>query len=261
MKKFRDWLFKFWYGVDRETMALARKALKEQISNVSPSSFSGLNDTYLFDFKNLLTQYQNIPVVDMMNPNGQAIPIAGGSLNPFIEAKVPDKIKIKPIDALTELETVPTPFTLIGLDEKIYMMKTKEDLIAQHYAKREINALIQRLENRKKYPEHKTYFDSFQNTTDEKIDSLLGKYQLVMKTSDIFVPEFPDIAIKRMKEYEDKVKLICEKKPVFYVIAEEKDFVKKYEKRDPILLVQSPFGFYWQILGAWDKEMLLLSEL
>ena len=36
---------------------------------------------------------------------------------------------------------------------------------------------------------------------------------------------------------------------------------EKYKQRDPILLVQSPFGFYWQILGAWDKEMLILSEL
>jgi hypothetical protein len=45
------------------------------------------------------------------------------------------------------------------------------------------------------------------------------------------------------------------------VIAEPDKFRKAYEKRDPILLVQSPFGFYWQILGAWDKEMMLLSEL
>jgi hypothetical protein len=54
---------------------------------------------------------------------------------------------------------------------------------------------------------------------------------------------------------------LCGKKPVFYVIAEPDKFRKAYERRDPILLVQSPFGFYWQILGAWDKEMILLSEL
>ena len=30
---------------------------------------------------------------------------------------------------------------------------------------------------------------------------------------------------------------------------------------NPILLVQSPFGIYWQILGAWDKELVLLEEL
>jgi len=33
------------------------------------------------------------------------------------------------------------------------------------------------------------------------------------------------------------------------------------EKRDPILLAQSPFGFYYNILGAWEKEMVYLPEL
>jgi hypothetical protein len=174
---------------------------------------------------------------------------------------VPKKIKVKPKDVLNELETVPTPFSLIGLDEKIEILKDKEKLIVQYYAKREVSALIERLENRKKYQENKVFFDNFANTTDEKIDMLLGKYQLVMKTSDIFIPEFPDDAIKVMKDYTEKLEEICGKKPIFYVIAEEKEFKKAYEKRDPILLVQSPFGFYWQILGAWNEEMLLLSNL
>jgi hypothetical protein len=82
-----------------------------------------------------------------------------------------------------------------------------------------------------------------------------------MNTSDLFVPEFPDEAIMVMREYTDQLQALCNKKPVFYVIAEPDKFRKAYERRDPILLVQSPFGFYWQILGAWDKEMILLSEL
>ena len=40
-----------------------------------------------------------------------------------------------------------------------------------------------------------------------------------------------------------------------------RDFEKQYERRDPILLAQSPFGFYYHILGAWDTEMLYLPEL
>ena len=177
------------------------------------------------------------------------------------DSKQPTKIKIKPIDALKELETVPTPFSLTLIDEKIEILKDKAKLIVQFYPKREVEALIQRLENRKKYSESKEFFDRFQNTTEEKIDVLLEKYDLVMKTSDIFVPEFPDEAIKAMKEYTEKSELICGKKTIFYVISEEKDFKKAYQKRDPILIVQSPFGFFYQIIGAWDKEMLLLSEL
>lgn len=177
------------------------------------------------------------------------------------ENNYPRKIKVKPIDVLNELETIPTPFTLAAIDDKIQMLRYKSDLITQHYAKREVEALIERLENRKKYIEHRTFFDTFQNTTDEKIHILLEKYDLVMRESDIFVPEFPDEAISAMKKYTEEVQKICEKRPIFYVIATPESFQASYGKRDPILLVQSPFGFYWQIIGAWDKEMLLLSEL
>lgn len=171
------------------------------------------------------------------------------------------KIAIKPIEVVEELESEPNPFTIQNLDEKIAILNIKKELITQEYSKREVVGLIERLENRKKYEENSEFFDQFKNTTDEKIDLLLDKYELVMKPSDIFVPEFPDEAINVMKAYTDKMEELFEKKPVFYVIAEESKFRKAYEKRDPILLVQSPFGFFWQILGAWDKEMLILSDL
>jgi len=147
------------------------------------------------------------------------------------------------------------------LEDKIEVLKYKRDLIVQSYSRREVEGLIERLENRRKWEEFKGFFNEFQNTTDEKIDDLLNNYDLVMNTSDLFVPEFPDDAIAIMKTYTEKMDALCGKKPVFYVIAEPDKFRKAYEKRDPILLVQSPFGFYWQILGAWDKEMILLSEL
>jgi hypothetical protein len=47
----------------------------------------------------------------------------------------------------------------------------------------------------------------------------------------------------------------------FYVIADKKDFDKTPAKRDPILLAQSPFGFFWNILGAWSDEMIFLGDL
>lgn len=209
------------------------------------NSNSELYDNYLFDFR---TNYSG----GIINPQN----------GPSDESHEPkQKINIKPIDVLSELETVPTPFNLEMLDEKISVLKDKIEVIKQEYTKREVNALLERLENRKKYSEHKTFFDNYQNTTDKNIDKLLEKYNLVLNTSDIFIPEFPTEAITIMKEYTEIVGKISGKKPVFYVIAPADMFVKTYEKRDPILLVQSPFGFYWQILGAWDKEMLILNEL
>lgn len=219
----------------------------------------GLDDTFLFDFKNYGSMY---------NGNGNSIMVSGAivGLNDSNREESentsePTKIAIKPIDVLDQLETIPTPWTLSNLQDKIDVLKYKSELIVQHYAKREVDALIERLENRKKWEDHKAFFNEFQNTTDEKIDLLLDKYDLVMNTSDLFVPEFPDDAIAVMKAYTEEMQKVCGKKPVFYVIAEPDKFRKAYERRDPILLAQSPFGFYWQILGAWDKEMILLSEL
>lgn len=171
------------------------------------------------------------------------------------------RIVATPLSVMVELETVPTPFTVEKLDEKIATLKDKTKLLSQRYAKEQIIGLCKRLENRKKYRDEVSFYSSFPNTTDEKIDVLLAKYKLEINTSDLFIPTFPKDAIDIMKKYTEVTNKISGENPVFYVIAEQKDFVKKREKLDPILLVQSPFGFYWQILGAWDKEMLLLSEL
>lgn len=245
---------------------------KGNIEIESNESFGSteLDDIYLFDFLNYgganNINTGNIFISPSFNDdNGNIV----RSANPItIDGQTPEeykgqtlKIKVKPIDVLQELEVMPTPFSLIGLDDKIMIMRDKEKLIKQKYAKREVSALIERLENRKQYIKFREFFDSFQNTNDEKIKKLLEKYDLVMKPADIFIPEFPDDAVKVMKNYNEKLKKLCDKKAVFYVIATPDNFKDADGKRDPILLVQSPFGFYWQILGAWDKEMLMLSEL
>lgn len=210
-----------------------------------------LQDNFLFDFKQ---GYRT-------SWNGSGSIAVNGQSSSGEQFVPPAKIIIKPIDVINELQTMPTPFEINYLDEKISVLKSKEELIRQQYAKQEVAALIERLTNRKQYAENKAFFDKFENTTQEKIDDLLAKYELEMHPSDIFVPEFPDDAIKIMKDYTKKVKAISGKNPVYYVIAEPAHFKKVDGKRDPILLVQSPFGFYYQILGAWDKEMLILSEL
>jgi hypothetical protein len=258
MKSIKSRIVKLLTGVDLDTLKK-----KQSIVTGIPVG-SGLNNGYLFDFKNFSSDYNqanqggSIDIDSGVNPSTNTM---GGFMMQDSKSTVLGKITIKPVDVLNELETVPDIISLTLIDEKIAICKDKETLIAQDYAKRELKAIIERLENRKKYAEHRSFFERYQNTTDEKIDVILSKYALVMKAADIFIPEFPNEAIESMKQYTAKMQLICAKKPVFYVIAEEKHFKKAYEKRDPILLVQSPFGFFWQILGAWDKEMILLSEL
>lgn len=256
----RNFFFKLLTGYTLDVFKSGRQPVtmspNGQIHIAPSNSNSELFDNYLFDFKNYASQYNSNGGTFISIPTDNSLG-AGGSNT----VKPTQKISMKPVDVLCELETVPNPFSLTLIDEKIDMLRDKEKIIVQSYAKREISALLERLENRKQYQANKEFFDSFQNTTDEKIQILLDKYELVMKASDLFVPEFPKEAIDIMKNYIKAVEKICNKKPVFYVIATSDNFKQVEKKRDPILLVQSPFGFYYQVLGAWDKEMLILSEL
>lgn len=126
----------------------------------------------------------------------------------------------------------------------------------------EINSVVMRLENRKKYEEFKDFFDQFPYTQTTKIKEM-EKVHTNLKLGQIaqFIADMPKEATQVMKEYNEKCNALCGKQAVFYIIADKKDFKNTNTRRDPILLAQSPFGHFWQILGAWDKEMLFLEEL
>lgn len=218
-------------------------------------SRSGLDDNYLLDFRG-----------GYMGPDNGIAYSSEGVLS--TADSEPKKIKVKPREVLNELERIPTMWSLEHIDEKIRIMKDKVKLLNQEYARRELEDFVSRLENRKKLhdkdKDKKTflsYFQQFDVTTDEKIEALTNKYSIVMKNADIFVPEFPNDAVEIMKRFTSKVKKVTGKNPIYYVIAEESMFKEKYTRRDPILLAQSPFGFYYHILGAWDTEMVYLPEL
>lgn len=216
---------------------------------------SGFDDKYLIDFRG-----------GYMGPDSG--PTYGGEgVVSMADSKL-KKVTVKPKDVLDELERIPTMWSLEYIDEKIGIMKDKVELLNQEYARKELEDFVSRLENRKKLHNKDkdkrtflSYFQQFDTTTDEKIEALTDKYTLVMKNADIFVPEFPKEAVEIMKQFTSKVKKVTGKNPIYYVIAEEGMFKQKYARRDPILLAQSPFGFYYHILGAWDSEMVYLPEL
>lgn len=152
------------------------------------------------------------------------------------------------------------------VNEQIEHFKDKLRVIENYDSVRggigEIKSILLRFENRKKYPEFHDFFDQYPYTTSSKIGGLLKKYDYLK--NDLvaaFVAEMPKEATDVMKEYNKYTQKLCGRDAIFYIIANKKDFEKRQSRRDPILLVQSPFGHFWQILGAWDEEMLLVEEL
>jgi len=153
------------------------------------------------------------------------------------------------------------------VDEQLKLFKDKLDLIktAEYDMSRGVNdiaSLVLRLENRKKYPEHKDFFEQFAYTTTDRINSVLKNHSnLKLGLVEQFIADMPKEAIEVMKQYNKECKDLCGKQTVFYIIADKKDFKKSEQRRDPILLAQSPYSHVWQILGAWDEEMMFLEEL
>jgi hypothetical protein len=126
----------------------------------------------------------------------------------------------------------------------------------------EISSFIVRLENRKQYKKYHKFFDEYAYTTTAKINGVVKQHSnLKLGKVEQFIADLPKEAITSMKDYTKTTEQICGKKPIFYIIADKKDFEKSDQRRDPILLAQSPFGHFWQILGAWDEEMMFLEEL
>lgn len=211
--------------------------------------------------------------------------IVDGS-KPKKSKKQPKGVEITP-KAVYELESLnDTTYQLICdddyIDKHIKSLKKKMELVPQKkrkvqdrnvieiedsygggkYGYLEMESLVERLENRRFYNEHKKFFDQFPYTTSALINEVLTNHSnLRSKRVEEFIPDLPDDAVDIMTEYTDKVKFICGKTPVYYIIADRKDFGEKDKKRDPILLVQSPFALAWQILGAWDEEMVYLGDL
>jgi hypothetical protein len=143
MNKIREFFFKLLTG----------KSLNTGIS-ITPTGDELDSTVYLFDFKNWSSSYrfENLGNSGTFVITGNdTITVDGGIPTPRDEtfSKLPTKIKVRPKDVLNELETVPTPFTLTLIDEKIEILKDKIDLIRQKYAKREVEALLERMHNRK----------------------------------------------------------------------------------------------------------------
>lgn len=144
--------------------------------------------------------------------------------------------------------------------DKLKMIKSEEYDMRRGVD--EIASVIIRFENRKKYADVKGFFEEFPYTTTSKINGVIGAHSY-LKLGQIaqFIADMPKEAVEIMKKYNANTDKVCGKQAVFYIIANKDDFKKSEKRRDPILLAQSPFGHFWQILGAWDKEMLMVEEL
>ena len=134
--------------------------------------------------------------------------------------------------------------------------------IRDNYKNEETRAL-QMLKSRLKYPKVAHLF-IWKTTTPQHIGKLLDKYELQHQEIRSYMKSVPCLAIVAMQAYARVFAKVSKDTPAFSLIAPPQYFKSekaKDKRRDPILLARSPFGHYFYILTAWDKEISLVTEL
>ena len=114
------------------------------------------------------------------------------------------------------------------------------------------------LEARKKYLKLRGTFN-WEVTNDEKIIKLCKDYKVRQVNLQGYYKTMPQEALDEMEAFiqvYDKVRTDIE--PVFSLIVDDGG---KETRKDPILLARSPFGKWWYVLGAWDKEIEIVDDL
>lgn len=166
---------------------------------------------------------------------------------------------VEPVKLLHHLETrVKIPLSDLKrmekeLKERITMLEDDLDIDAETTYR-----ALDMVRARKKYNKVAHLFD-WKTTTKDKIQKLIKIYMLEHNSIDLYDKRIPDEALKEISAFKKLYKKVAKLKPAFSIIAPAGDFKKR--TADPILLAKSPFGEYYFILCAWDKEVSLVKDL
>ena len=188
------------------------------------------------------------------NNFGQSVPIEmfmTGSPTPLKAKKI--KKEDKPINASLTAKAV-YEFKMLNeknfsvntdkkyVEEQLEMFKKKLELVKTSeydytHGVTELQSIVIRMENRIKYPIHEKFYSQFAYTKTSKIEALLEDNQdLKMGKVEQFIADLPKEATEVMDNYKKETKALCQKFPIFYIIADKKDFEHTQKRKDPILL-------------------------
>ena len=181
------------------------------------------------------------------------------------------RLEKKPVEVWQELNGEEPKMNLANLDGQIKMVKRRQKVLRELGSNSsDEDEALEFLSARKRGLKAKTDF-GWAITTLGQVSELVQKYKLAYVNFESYAKTIPMEAIdeleKFMKEYE---KVSPGTKPVLKLIIDDipekapdgkvkGDSIER--KKDPILLASSPFGRFFYILGAWDKEVEIVDDL
>jgi hypothetical protein len=209
-------------------------------------------------FKSLFRKKRPFPYFLTIDSTSPVIVQASfGENSPIESPRVDNRLEVKPIEVMHELEK-PVAFDTDNLKEIEKKLEARISVFEKMGASADSETLraLSICRARMKYPKVADAFH-WKTTVDSKIKDLTSKYKLEHRSVSDFIKKMPTEAVEVMTEYTLLYGKVTAESPSFTIIAPASSF----KQRDPILLAKSPFGQYYYILCAWDKEVEYVSDL
>jgi hypothetical protein len=175
--------------------------------------------------------------------------------------KIDERIEKKPVEVFQEIISPLKPVVrLAGLENQIKMVERRRDFIKLNFnnlsTSDEDEALVY-LKARQKYLKNQDAFP-WPIVLVQAVTDLCAKYKLREVGFESYYKNVPMEAIDELEKFIAAWKKIRSDEPRFRLIIDEGG---KETKKDPILLAMSPFGKWFHMLGAWDKEVEYVDDI
>ena len=170
------------------------------------------------------------------------------------------RIVKKPVEIFEQIIGEEPKINLENLDGQIKLVKERMKVLEQHTRGVDLKhekIAIDYLKARKKYEKYKDLF-KWAITNKDMIDKLCKKYKVKKVDFNLYYRNIPKEGVDEIKKFGEALQNVSNNDPTFELIIDDGG---KEQKKDPILLATSPFGNWYYILGAWDKEVEIVDKL
>lgn len=168
------------------------------------------------------------------------------------------RIVKKPVEVVNEIVVDQPVLDLNNLDQQIKIVKRRIDVLdEQSVPLADEYEALGYLKARQKYKKYANLF-RWSITTQEKVDELCRTYKVQVVNFASYAKNVPNEALDELEKFANAYEKIRDDKPQLSLIT---DYQGPEHRKDPILLARSPFGRWYYILGAWDKEVEIVDDL
>lgn len=178
------------------------------------------------------------------------------------EREVPkdERIVKKPIEVVADIIAEEPKMNLIDVKQQIRVVKRRIRILQDECNIPTPSDELEALKYLKARLKYQKYADRFRwaITTNAKIKELLAKYKLSDVNFRSYYKNVPMEAIDEIEKFIAACKKVTDAESEFRLIIDDGG---TETKKDPIMYASSPFGKWFYVIGAWDKEIMYVDDI